>query len=154
MIHCFLQLVDASQQSSRIVNSLKEAFICESNQRTCYDDMAPSTSAARPNSLELATSCPSSSSSSTPIITSTDQISFTPQSTFQGACEHNFALTKFLIFVTVVRFHAAFNFCFCGTHHPKKSNLVLFLDQAFEILLSAISIIGVLKLIFSSYISF
>ncbi|EFO24849.2 hypothetical protein LOAG_03641 [Loa loa] len=65
---------DETQQFTRITQSAEELYVGNSNQKTAlYYDMTPSTSTARPSSLELTTSCPSSSSSSTPIITSADQ---------------------------------------------------------------------------------
>ncbi|EJW81449.1 ENT domain-containing protein [Wuchereria bancrofti] len=62
------------QQVQKITQNAEELYVANSNQKTTlYYDMTPSTSTARPSSLELTTSCPSSSSSSTPVITSADQ---------------------------------------------------------------------------------
>uniref|UniRef100_A0A1I8EWI0 ENT domain-containing protein n=1 Tax=Wuchereria bancrofti TaxID=6293 RepID=A0A1I8EWI0_WUCBA len=65
---------DKTQQFAKITQNAEELYVANLNQKTtfCYD-MTPSTSTARPSSFELTTSCPSSSSSSTPVITSADQ---------------------------------------------------------------------------------
>ncbi|KAL3990510.1 ENT domain family protein [Acanthocheilonema viteae] len=63
---------DGTQQFIKTAQSA-ELYAGNSNQKTFYYDVTPSTSTARPSSLELTTSCPSSSSSSTPVITSADQ---------------------------------------------------------------------------------
>ncbi|VDK63976.1 unnamed protein product [Onchocerca ochengi] len=66
---------DESQQFTRMTQSAEKLYVSDSSQKTpTYYDVTPSTSTARPSSLELATSCPSSSSSSTPIISSDQAI--------------------------------------------------------------------------------
>ncbi|CAG9535499.1 unnamed protein product [Cercopithifilaria johnstoni] len=76
---------DGTQQFTRAVHSAEELHIGSSNQKsTLYYDVAPSTSTAHPSSFELTTSCPSSSSSSTPVITSADQAVLISKSGAQG----------------------------------------------------------------------
>uniref|UniRef100_A0A915PEM3 ENT domain-containing protein n=1 Tax=Setaria digitata TaxID=48799 RepID=A0A915PEM3_9BILA len=85
MIKTETLLRDASQQFGKITESAEESYVDDSSQKTAlYYDVTPSTSTARPNSLDLATSCPSSSSSSTPVITSLDQAVLAPKSAAQG----------------------------------------------------------------------
>ncbi|KAK6112832.1 ENT domain family protein [Brugia pahangi] len=65
---------DETQQFKKNTQNAEELYVANSNQKTTlYYDMMPSTSTARPSSLELTTSCPSSSSSSTPVVASADQ---------------------------------------------------------------------------------
>uniref|UniRef100_A0A0R3RSA1 ENT domain-containing protein n=1 Tax=Elaeophora elaphi TaxID=1147741 RepID=A0A0R3RSA1_9BILA len=64
---------DGTEQFVRTAEGAEELYVGTSNQKAHYYDVTPSTSTARPSSLELTTSCPSSSSGSTPVITSTDQ---------------------------------------------------------------------------------
>ncbi|OZC08498.1 ENT domain protein [Onchocerca flexuosa] len=66
---------DETQQFTRMTQSAEKLYVNDSSQKTTtYYDVTPSTSTARPSSLELATSCPSSSSSSTPVISSDQAI--------------------------------------------------------------------------------
>ncbi|KAM3727397.1 BRCA2-interacting transcriptional repressor EMSY [Dirofilaria immitis] len=78
-------LFNAIQQFTRTAQSPEELCVGDSSQKsTAYYDVTPSTSTARPSSLELATSCPSSSSSSTPVITSADKAILAPKCNIQA----------------------------------------------------------------------
>ncbi|VDK77053.1 unnamed protein product [Litomosoides sigmodontis] len=75
---CFIKTeaspLDGIQQFTRTVQSSEEICVGNSRQNAAlYYDVTPSTSTAHPSSLELTTSCPSSSSSSTAAVTSADQ---------------------------------------------------------------------------------